>query len=107
MNQNKVELDPAVAEVLKKQSETLFSAKEAKQLNNDFLDKNSSSMQAVLEGAKMVYFLDPKNQKTALNLICSLDNKFKDVNIEVSYINFVMFVVCNQINVSVLCFRIV
>lgn len=52
---------------------------------------NSNRLEATLEGARSLYYLDPKSLNTALSLVTSLDNKFVDVNIEVSIILFYFF----------------
>lgn len=84
VNQSKNQRDPAVEQVIKQEVGVLFNDKDAKQLNKEFLEKYSNSLEAVLEGAKMSYYLDPKSQSTALRLVTSLDNKYRDINIKVS-----------------------
>lgn len=85
INQSKKDWEPAVKEVVEKEVTVLFNNKDAKQLNKEFLEKYSNSLEAVLEGAKMLYYLDPKNQSTALSLVTNLDTKkYHDINIDVS-----------------------
>lgn len=85
INQNTEDWEPAIEEVVKQEAKILFGDKDAKQLNNEFLERHSKSLEHVLEGAKMIYHLDPKNQNDALRLITNFDNNYQDVNIQVSY----------------------
>lgn len=84
INQSKDGWDVAVEQVVKQEVKVLFEDKDAKQLNKEFLARHSKSLEHVLEGAKMLYYLDPKNQSDALNLVINCDNNYNDVNIEVS-----------------------
>lgn len=84
VNQSKDSWDSAVEEVVKNEVKCLFNDKEAKQLNKDYLETFSNSLESILEGAKMLYHLDNKEQARALSLVTNLDNKYKDVNIKVS-----------------------
>lgn len=85
ISQSKDGWDPAVEEVVKQEIKVLFEDKDAKQLNKDFLKRHSKSFEHVQEGAKMMYYLDPKNQSDALNLVINFDNNYCDVNIQVSF----------------------
>lgn len=84
VNQSKENWDPAVEEVVKSEVKSLFNDKDAKQLNKEYLESYSNSLECILEGAKMLYHLDIKEQANALKLVTNLDNKYKDVNITVS-----------------------
>lgn len=84
VNQSKDKWESAVEEVVKSEVKNLFNDKDAKQLNKEYLEKYSNSLECNLEGAKMYYHLDNKEQATALKLVTNLDNKYKDVNIKVS-----------------------
>lgn len=84
INQSKDSWDPAVDEVVKQEVKVLFENKDAKQLNKEFLERYSKSLEYVLEGAKMIYYLDPKNQSDALSLVTNFDNNYYDINIQVS-----------------------
>ncbi|KAJ8980902.1 hypothetical protein NQ317_011202, partial [Molorchus minor] len=75
--------DPSVDEVVTRETKLFFEGKDAKQLNKEFLETKSNSLRAVLEGAKMMYYLDNKSQSQALSLVTSHDNKYQDVNIEI------------------------
>jgi len=81
LNQNKDTLDPVVKEVIEQEKVMLLKSKDAAQLNRDYLDTYCNSLEAVLEGARMLYYLNPKMQSTALGLVTNLDNKYQDVNI--------------------------
>lgn len=88
INQSKEGWDAALEEVVKQEVKVLIKNKDAKQLNKDFLEVHSNSLESVLEGAKMLYYLDMKEQAKALSLVTNLDNKYKDVNIKVSCLFF-------------------
>lgn len=83
---NKGSWESSVEEVITQETKAYFDGKDAKQLNKDFLERHSTSLCAVFEGAKMMYRLDNKSQSQALKLVTSLDNKYNDVNIDVSFI---------------------
>ncbi|XP_044747657.1 N-alpha-acetyltransferase 15, NatA auxiliary subunit [Coccinella septempunctata] len=81
--ENKSSWDPAVIEVVEKETKEFFGDKNAKVLNADFLQRHSNSLEAALEGASMMYFLDEKTQNAAINLVTCLDNnKYTDINLE-------------------------
>ncbi|XP_018329942.1 N-alpha-acetyltransferase 15, NatA auxiliary subunit isoform X1 [Agrilus planipennis] len=75
-------LDETVKEVLEKETETLLRKKNSTELNSEYLSKQGDSIEATLECCKVLYQLNPNNQECALKLVTSLDNKFKDVNIQ-------------------------
>lgn len=83
IDQSREGWDPAIEEVVRQEAKALFEDKDAKQLNRDFLERHASSLEHVLEGAKMMHYLDPENQGDALGLVTNLDNKYHDVNIQV------------------------
>nr|XP_023023297.1 N-alpha-acetyltransferase 16, NatA auxiliary subunit-like [Leptinotarsa decemlineata] len=83
INEIRSSWDPRVEEVVLKESKLFFNGKDAHKLNKEFLENNSDSLRAVLEGAKMMYHLDNKSQSQAIELVTSLDNKYQDVNIQV------------------------
>lgn len=84
INRNKDNWDPIILEVINQEMEPLFKGKDAGQMNKEFLELNSNRLEASLEAAKMMYYLDPKSLSNALSLVTSLDNKFVDINLEVS-----------------------
>ncbi|KAJ8922616.1 hypothetical protein NQ315_007648, partial [Exocentrus adspersus] len=75
--------DPSVKEVVTQETKIYFEGKNAYDLNREFLENNSNSLRAVLEGTKMMYHLDNKSQSRAVSLVTSLDNKYQDVDIEI------------------------
>lgn len=92
INQSKDNWDPAVDEVVKQEVKVLFANKDAKQLNKEFLERYPKSLEYILEGAKMMFYLDPKNQSIALSLVNNFDNNYCDVNIQVSVRRFCIVV---------------
>lgn len=72
------------------ETKTLLSTKDAKTLNKEFLDRHKDSLKAALEVAIIMYQLDNKAQKDALSLVQDIEtNKYTDVDIEVSWYNFI------------------
>ncbi|EFA02495.1 N-alpha-acetyltransferase 16, NatA auxiliary subunit isoform X2 [Tribolium castaneum] len=82
IEQNKNSWDPAVEQVVTKEVQILFKGKDAKQLNKEFLEAHSHSLEAVLECCRMMFYLDNKTQSTALSLVTNLDNKYEDVTLQ-------------------------
>ncbi|XP_066252632.1 N-alpha-acetyltransferase 15, NatA auxiliary subunit isoform X2 [Euwallacea similis] len=83
-NENQHVYDPAVLEVISTETKALLSTKEPNVLNKEFLNSNKDSLKASLEGALVLYQLDNKAQKDALNLVSNIDNKkYSDVDIEI------------------------
>lgn len=95
IQKDKINWDASVEEVVSKETKIFFENKDAFKLNKEFMENNSDSLKALYEGAKVMYQLDNNSQCQALSLITSLDNKYKDVDIEVS-IYFVKSIVFNQ-----------
>lgn len=87
LNKNK-DLDSTVKEVIEQEIIVLFKNRDAIQLNKEYLDVYCNSLEAALEGARMLHYLNPKLQNSALALVTNLDNKYQDVNINVSLNNF-------------------
>lgn len=84
-SKNKSSWDPAVIEVVERETKEFFGDKNAKVLNADFLKRHSKSLEAALEGASMMYFLDEKTQNAAINLVTCMDNKkYTDINLKVN-----------------------
>lgn len=95
---NKSTWDPSVQQVVAQESERFFAGKDPQRLNKEFLEANPRSLRAAFESAKVLYRLDAKNQSQAINLVTNIDNKFEDVNIEVSnllsrYFDHVLYVI--------------
>lgn len=98
VNQSNDNWDSAVEQVVKSEVKSFFNDKDGKQLNKEYLETFSNSLESILEGAKMLYHLDKKEQQKALSLVTNLDNKYKDVNIKVSLLhtrfNAVIIIFC-------------
>lgn len=84
IQKDKVNWDPSIEEVVSKETKIFFENKDAFRLNKEYMENNSESLKAIYEGAKVMYQLDNNSQSQALSLITSLDNKYKDVDIQVS-----------------------
>lgn len=76
-------LDPVVKEVLDREVPALLCSKGSHQLNSEYLEAHSNRLEAVLEAAKIMYWLDQATQSTAISLVTKLDNNFRDLFIEV------------------------
>lgn len=71
---------------------SLFSTKDPKVLNREFLDSRKNSLKATVEGAIVMYQLDNKTQKDAINLVTNIDmKKYNDVDYEVKNLQFCLF----------------
>ncbi|KAG9436680.1 N-alpha-acetyltransferase 15, NatA auxiliary subunit [Apis mellifera carnica] len=70
---NRSPLEGPVGEVVKRQTSGIYSASTATQLNAEFLKKNRNSLPHLLQGARMLYVLDPSAQTKALSLITNID----------------------------------
>lgn len=79
----KVGLPEPVSTVLKQEIEKIYGKKDACQLNEDFLTKHSNSLPHILEGARMLYFLDNSSQEKAVKLATNLNNQMESVGIKV------------------------
>ncbi|XP_015598705.1 N-alpha-acetyltransferase 15, NatA auxiliary subunit [Cephus cinctus] len=75
------QLEGAVAEVVKRQTSGIFSNSDAVQLNANYLKMNNKSLPHLLQGARMLYLLDPSAQAKALSLITNIDGS-EGVNLE-------------------------
>lgn len=69
---NKSPLEGAVGEVVKRQTADIFSGTKAAQLNAEYLKRNRNSLPHLLQGARMLYVLDPSAQTKALSLVTGL-----------------------------------
>lgn len=84
VQKDKINWEQSVDEVVSKETEIFFEDKDAFQLNKEFMENYPNSLKAIYEGAKVMYHLDNTCQSQALSLITNLDNKYSDVDIEVS-----------------------
>ncbi|XP_033327720.1 N-alpha-acetyltransferase 15/16 isoform X1 [Megalopta genalis] len=67
-------LEGAVGEVVHHQTSGIYGNSTAGQLNAEFLKRNRTSLPHLLQGAKMMYVLDPLAQMKALIQVTSIDN---------------------------------
>lgn len=74
INKQSTLLEGAVGEVVKRQTAGIFSSSKPAQLNAEYLKKNRNSLPHLLQGASMLYVLDPSAQSKALSLVINLDN---------------------------------
>ncbi|XP_066286330.1 N-alpha-acetyltransferase 15, NatA auxiliary subunit-like isoform X1 [Branchiostoma lanceolatum] len=72
-----------VSTVLQEETKALFGEVDIKQFNADFIKRNSNSLQHLLAGAKMLYFLDPQSQDRALELATDLSGNLIDRNVKI------------------------
>ncbi|XP_035680936.1 N-alpha-acetyltransferase 15, NatA auxiliary subunit-like isoform X3 [Branchiostoma floridae] len=72
-----------VSTVLKEETKALFGEVDIKQFNANFIKRNSNSLQHLLAGAKMLYFLDPQSQDRALELATDLSENLIDRNVKI------------------------
>ncbi|KAI8507711.1 N-alpha-acetyltransferase 15, NatA auxiliary subunit [Branchiostoma belcheri] len=72
-----------VSTVLQEETKALFGEVDIKQFNADFIKRNSNSLQHLLAGAKMLYFLDPQSQDRALELATDLSEHLIDRNVKI------------------------
>lgn len=74
----------AVAAVLQTESQTLFNNMDASQLNKQFLEHKANSLPHRLQGAKLMYVLDPSREEEAVSIVTDLKNEMEGVTPEVS-----------------------
>ena len=63
-----------VGEVVRRQTGDLFKGRSAVHLNADFLERNSNSLPHLLQGARMLYLLEPATQQQAISTVTSLES---------------------------------
>ncbi|XP_063988506.1 N-alpha-acetyltransferase 15, NatA auxiliary subunit isoform X2 [Diachasmimorpha longicaudata] len=67
-------LEGPVAEVVQHQTREIYPNSDAVQFNIEFLQKNKTSLPHLLQGARMLYLLDPTSQWKALSLATGIDD---------------------------------
>lgn len=67
-------LDAPVTDVIKQAIEPITLGRSAKQMNEDFLKMNGNSLPALLQGARMMYFLEKNRQEEAIQLATKLQD---------------------------------
>ncbi|XP_014405227.1 PREDICTED: N-alpha-acetyltransferase 16, NatA auxiliary subunit-like [Myotis brandtii] len=80
---NHSNLPDIVSKVLFQEMQKLFFNKDLKSFNEDFLKHNATSLQHLLSGAKMMYFLDKSRQEKAIAIATRLDETIKDKNVKI------------------------
>ncbi|XP_067848581.1 N-alpha-acetyltransferase 16, NatA auxiliary subunit-like isoform X2 [Heptranchias perlo] len=75
-------LPEIVNKVLKQEMHKLFAKKDLKTFNEEFLNRNATSIQHLLSGAKMMYFLDNSRQEKSLSIATRLDMIMKDRDVK-------------------------
>ncbi|ERE89088.1 N-alpha-acetyltransferase 16, NatA auxiliary subunit [Cricetulus griseus] len=71
-----------VSKVLAQEMKKIFVNKDLQRFNEDFLIHNATSLQHLLSGAKMMYFLDKSRQEKAIAIATRLDETIKDKNVK-------------------------
>ncbi|XP_017912289.1 PREDICTED: N-alpha-acetyltransferase 16, NatA auxiliary subunit isoform X4 [Capra hircus] len=79
---NHSNLPDIVSKVLSQEMQKIFVNKDLESFNEDFLKHNATSLQHLLSGAKMMYFLDKSRQEKAIAIATRLDDAIKDKNVK-------------------------
>nr|XP_055191681.1 N-alpha-acetyltransferase 16, NatA auxiliary subunit isoform X3 [Nyctereutes procyonoides] len=79
---NHSNLPDIVSKVLAQEMQKIFVNKDLESFNEDFLNHNATSLQHLLSGAKMMYFLDKSRQEKAIAIATRLDETIKDKNVK-------------------------
>ncbi|XP_048773371.1 N-alpha-acetyltransferase 15, NatA auxiliary subunit-like isoform X2 [Ostrea edulis] len=77
----KGDVPETVQKVLKQEMDKLYNGKDAKTLNNEFLERNNNSVLHRLAGARMMYELDPtpEVQKKSFEIATSLSDSYTGI----------------------------
>ncbi|XP_069061436.1 N-alpha-acetyltransferase 16, NatA auxiliary subunit isoform X2 [Pleurodeles waltl] len=75
-------LPEIVSKVLTQEMKKIFMNKDLEHFNDEFLKQNSTSIQHLLSGAKMMYFLDTSRQEKAIAVATRLDSNLTDRNVK-------------------------
>ncbi|KAJ6661677.1 hypothetical protein lerEdw1_013199 [Lerista edwardsae] len=75
-------LPEIVNKVLTQEMQKIFISKDLESFNEEFLKRNSTSIQHLLSGAKMMYFLDNSRQEKATAIAVRLDDTMRDKNVK-------------------------
>ncbi|XP_054945433.1 N-alpha-acetyltransferase 16, NatA auxiliary subunit isoform X2 [Physeter macrocephalus] len=79
---NHSNLPDVVSKVLSQEMQKIFVNKDLESFNEDFLKYNATSLQHLLSGAKMMYFLDKSRQEKAIAIATRLDETIRDKNVK-------------------------
>nr|XP_023407017.1 N-alpha-acetyltransferase 16, NatA auxiliary subunit isoform X5 [Loxodonta africana] len=80
---NHSNLPDIVSKVLSQEMQKIFFNKDLESFNEDFLKHNATSLQHLLSGAKMMYFMDKSRQEKAISIATRLDETIKDKNVKI------------------------
>ncbi|XP_030056406.1 N-alpha-acetyltransferase 16, NatA auxiliary subunit isoform X1 [Microcaecilia unicolor] len=75
-------LPEIVNTVLTQEMQKIFANKDLEGFNEEFLEHNTTSIQHLLSGAKMMYFLDKSRQEKAIAIATRLDETMIDRNVK-------------------------
>lgn len=75
-------LSEPVTEVIQNEMAPILQNRTTLEINQQFLEANSDDLAAIFQGARMMYFLDPSTQETAIKLAINIDPSLKGVNIQ-------------------------
>ncbi|XP_069496625.1 N-alpha-acetyltransferase 16, NatA auxiliary subunit isoform X2 [Ambystoma mexicanum] len=75
-------LPEIVSKVLAQEMQKIFVNKDLEHFNDEFMNQNSTSIQHLLSGAKMMYFLDKSRQEKAIAIATRLDSDVTDTNVK-------------------------
>ncbi|KAM4699074.1 N-alpha-acetyltransferase 16, NatA auxiliary subunit [Discoglossus pictus] len=75
-------LPEIVNKVLMQEMKSIFINKNMKSFNEEFLKRNSTSIQHLLSGAKMMFYLDKSRQEKAIAIATRLDDTLTDRNVQ-------------------------
>ncbi|KAG5833095.1 N-alpha-acetyltransferase 16, NatA auxiliary subunit-like [Anguilla rostrata] len=75
-------LHEVVYKVLNQEMQKIFANKNYDTFNDEFLKSKSSSIQHLLSGAKMMYFLDNSRQEKAISIATQLEETLQDRNVQ-------------------------
>ncbi|KAJ8349979.1 hypothetical protein SKAU_G00251090 [Synaphobranchus kaupii] len=75
-------LHEVVYKVLSQEMQKIFTNKNYDTFNDEFLKSKSSSIQHLLSGAKMMYFLDNSRQEKAISIATQVEENLLDRNVQ-------------------------
>lgn len=77
-------IEKPVMTVVNQTMKPIWEEKDAKRLNAEFLNAHKNNLRYVLQGAKMLYRLEPQQQQVAVSLATCLDDHVKEATLQVS-----------------------
>ncbi|KAK6626245.1 hypothetical protein RUM43_006552 [Polyplax serrata] len=76
-------MEESITTVINETMKPIWGEKDAKTLNAEYLKAHKHSIRHVLQGTRMLYYLEPQQQKIAVSLATCLDEGVEGVSIEV------------------------